>query len=105
MTKETPHTLSASRLSDGLGIDLLPCPFCGYEKIFYTPSVSDDDYYAFVMCNGCGARVCNSDSLPEGDCVSVWNNRTMPPNAKSTRLADGVIQYEVSSARSEFGEG
>ena len=52
-------------------VSLLPCPFCGG-----TPTISELDLeYRFVMCNTCGACINNMDSMPEHDCVEIWNTR------------------------------
>lgn len=60
-----------------MGEKLLPCPFCGSDRIeAYT---GDDAAHAFVICEGCGAS-----------CGEVWNARALDPLAE--RMAEALRQ-------------
>ncbi|HHK1716935.1 TPA: Lar family restriction alleviation protein [Pseudomonas aeruginosa] len=52
---------------------LLPCPFCGSEKISY----STHQIGVAVGCDSCGAT-CEIRATRE-QCASLWNRRAAPP--------------------------
>ena len=54
------------------GYELLPCPFCGSDKLsIYRPYKYMDSYH--VECMDCGAE--GSISPIENEAVNLWNTR------------------------------
>lgn len=69
---------------------LKPCPHCGGSDVSFTsPEGPNEKVYDFVICGDCGATCNEVDTLPESDCVSVWNSRVppQPPSASGEREA------------------
>ena len=53
--------------------ELLPCPFCGNEKIYCEDAGHKTDVW-FIQCDDCGATFPHFDSKEEA--IKVWNTRT-----------------------------
>lgn len=74
------------RNKDSDATKLLPCPFCGSDKVQYlsdndlgmkvTPGINGE----FIRCLGCGAMIgkyANMDVIEaQNKAISAWNRRT-----------------------------
>ena len=67
-----------SALNIGLERILLPCPFCGGNKLLCGAQPSDADWVC-VFCADCkteGPHVCSTVAEPEQDAAAAWNMRS-----------------------------
>lgn len=88
--------------------DLLPCPFCGHDKVAFHPN---DIAFAgpemwlpgtvcYAHCDGCGAEGPQSMESQQ-EAVDAWNRRTDP--AREDMLAALNAAKRLTDNINEFG--
>lgn len=82
-------------MNEASRINLLPCPFCGSEKINVGSTLDDDseqEQWA-VVCSDCGSSCsCYCDS--EQVAIREWNTRAPAPTSNAIELAAAAIARE-----------
>lgn len=69
-------------------IELLPCPFCGSNKIEWGEEDWGGATYSYIGCEECG---CRSNSYRQDEnAIKTWNTRSLNNDPKDKNFLQGV---------------